>query len=352
MKPNNRKNEHVTLAEKFYLDSKPSDFDAITYIHHSFPEIGVSQVDITTNFSSFHMEQPFFINAITGGSYLTKKINEKLATLAKETGLLMASGSLTAAINDPSTEDSFKIIRDINPHGLIFANIGAEQTVENAKKAIDLLKADALQIHINVAQELIMQNGDRDFTNWLLNIEAIVKKVNVPIIVKEVGFGMSRKTIEQLINIGIKNIDISGRGGTNFAQIENYIRYTNKYDYLENWGQSTVISLLEAQSLMNRADFIASGGIRSPLDVIKSLSLGAKLVGISGHFLHLVLKDGVEKTIDEVNSWKEQLTTIMTLLGKKHIFELTKTDIILTGVVRDWCLSTGISFEYYANRSK
>lgn len=348
---NNRKNEHVSLAMNFFQESSKSDFDALHYVHHSFPQMSVEEVNLSTSFASFRLDFPFYINAMTGGSDWTKKINKKLATVAHETGIAMSTGSVSAALKDPSVKDSFTIIREVNPAGLVFANLGTGQTVENAKKAVDLLKADALQIHINAPQELIMPEGDRDFSNWLEQLSAITAALDVPIIAKEVGFGMSRETIESILATGVKTIDISGKGGTNFAQIENYRRKTNKIDYLENWGQSSVISLLEAQEFLTTADILASGGIRHPLDIVKALSLGAKAVGISSLILNMMIKDGVDETISQINDWKENLKSIMTLVGKKTVSDLQQTDFILTGEVKDWCLARGIDYTRFAVRS-
>ena len=348
----NKKDDHVLLAEKFREEPRISDFDNLRFVHHSFPEMSIDEAKIITSFATFTMEQPFFINAMTGGSEKTKSINEKLAIVAHETNLAIASGSLSAAIKDPSVLDSFQIIRQVNKDGLVFANLGAENTVENAKKAIDILKANALQIHCNVTQELIMPEGDRNFSNWLRNIDQIVKQVEVPVIVKEVGFGMSRQTIKQLKNIGVKTIDVSGSGGTNFAKIENYRRDNSKYNYLENFGQSTVVSLLEAQPFINDTEIIASGGIRHPLDIVKALSLGARAVGISGLFLNMVLNEGVENTIIEVNNWKNQIAIIMTLLGKKTLADLSNTDLLIVNEVKEWCIARGITYETFANRFK
>jgi isopentenyl-diphosphate delta-isomerase len=162
---------------------------------------------------------------------------------------------------------------------------------------------------------------------------------------------MSRETIQQLSSIGVQTIDISGQGGTNFAQIENYRRVSDKFDYLEDWGQSTVISLIEAQPFIDKIEILASGGIRDPLDMVKSLALGARAVGISGLFLHMALRDGVEATILEVNAWKKQIASIMTLLGKKSINDLNQTDVILLGEVKDWCDVRNIDASLFANRS-
>lgn len=348
----NKKDDHVYLAEKFHVEERASDFDNLRFVYNSFPEMSIKDANIKATFAKFTLENPFFINAMTGGSDKTKEVNEKLATVARETNLAMASGSLSVAIKDPSVAHSFEVIRKVNPDGLIFANLGAEHSVETAKRAIDILDANALQIHVNVLQELIMPEGDRDFSNWLKSIEQIVKHIDLPVIVKEVGFGMSRRTIKQLVDIGVKTIDISGAGGTNFAKIENYRRDTNKYDYLEDFGQSTVVSLLEAQPFINNTDIIASGGIRNPLDMVKALALGAKAVGISGLILQMVLNLGVEETIIEINNWKRDIALIMTLLGKKTIGELIDTDLLIVHDVKEWCIARGIPYEGFANRGK
>lgn len=346
-----RKNQHVELAEAMFHQPKRSDYDALRFVHHSFPEIKVSDVSLDTHFLGLDFTSPFYINGMTGGSEKTKKINGDLAIIARETGLAMATGSQSAAIKNPSVTDTFQIIRKQNPTGLVFANLGAGNTVEAGKKAVDMLQADALQIHINAPQELIMPEGDRDFTNWLSEIEKMVEQIQVPILVKEVGFGMSAKTVQQLVEIGVQAVDVSGRGGTNFAAIENSRRQTKELSYLENWGQSSIISLLEAQEFASSIQLLASGGIRTPLDMVKALALGAKGIGISGLFLHLLLENGVDATIAEVQRWQEQIKLILTLLGKTTISDLEETDLIISGDVRDWCMARGISYQDYARRA-
>ena len=346
-----RKDQHVAFAEQQYQDMGQADFQKMRFVHHSLPEIAVADISLETKLAGFTMAQPFYINGMTGGSEKTKSINADLAAVAKLTGLAMASGSVSAALKDPSVSDSFAIIRKVNPNGLVFANIGAHHSLENAKRAVAVLEADALQIHINAPQEMIMPEGDRDFTMWLRQIEEITAHVGVPVIVKEVGFGMSRETIRQLIAVGVRTIDVSGKGGTNFAAIENARRTHIAYDDLENWGQSTLISLLEAQAFQQKAEIIASGGIKNPFDIVKALSLGAKAVGLSGQFLHMVLEDGPVKTAETVAAWKEQITTIMAMLGKTSVADLQQTDVIFQRDIIDWCDMRGLDYRHYANRS-
>ncbi len=348
----NRKDEHVALAKQFYPSTSNHEFDKISFVHHSLPEMNLDEVDLSTSIAGFRLEKPFYINGMTGGSQKTTQINHDLALVAKETGLPMASGSVSAALKDPSVENSFKVIRKVNPEGLVFANLGAEHSLEHAKKAVDLLQADALQIHINVTQELTMPEGGRHFKGWLLTIEKIVKELGIPVIVKEVGFGMSQETIQQLQNIGVKTIDISGRGGTNFAAIENARRKSHDYTSLLNWGQTTPVSLLEATAYQSQVEIVASGGIQAPMDMIKAFALGAKACGVSGQFLHLVVEEGPEKTIEEVNKWSGQLATFMTLLGKKRIVDLLTTDILLDPSLIAWCEARNIEWRSFATRHK
>lgn len=347
----NRKDEHVALAEQFYQTAVASDFDSIRFIHQSFPGIDWENVKINTSFAGIDFSFPFFINGMTGGSKKTQQINHDLATVARETGLAMASGSVSAGIKHPETKESYAIIRKTNPQGKIFANMGPEHPLENYFQAVELLQADALQIHVNAPQELVMPEGERKFSHWLTNIQQVVEKVGVPVIVKEVGFGMSRETIRQLVETGVKTIDVSGRGGTNFIQIENSRRENKEFSFAEHWGQSTPIALLEANSQPEPLEILASGGIRTPFEIVKSLALGARAVGISGQFLHLVVNEGIEKTIEEVTRWKESIRTMMTLLGAEEIADLQQTDIILYEPLKTWCEARHIDWRTYANRS-
>ena len=349
-KQTNRKNEHVSLSEKFYQEGDSSLKD-VHFVHHSFPGVNVNDIDLSVSMGDLKFSMPFFINAMTGGSGWTGKLNKNLGIVARETGLAIATGSISAGLKHPEFADTYKVVREENPDGLVFANLGAGHGAENAKKTIDLIGADALQIHVNAPQEVVMPEGDREFDAWISNIEEILGAIDVPLIVKEVGFGMSRETISLLQGIGVQYIDISGKGGTNFAQIENFRRPEYKLDGLESWGQTTSVSLLEAMEVQKDSHIISSGGIRTAQDIVKSLALGADLVGISSEFMHLILKD-VDQAIDQVNAWKLELERTMTLLGTKTVSELKNTDIIISGETAHWANLRGIDLMKYANRSK
>ncbi len=346
----NRKDEHVSLAKAFHKD-RPSDFDHVHLIHRSFPQVAVDDISITSEMASLPLKTPFFINAMTGGSEKTKQINEQLATLARETSLAMATGSVSIALKDPSVQDSFTIVRKTNPTGMILANVGAGSSLEQAQRAIDLLEANALQIHVNAPQELVMPEGDRDFRYWLEDIAKIASTLSIPVIVKEVGFGMTRETIQQLIDCGITSIDVSGQGGTSFTQIENARRKKREFSYLDSYGLSTVQSLLEANEVPYPYEFIASGGIRQAYDIFKALALGANAVGISGTILTHLLTKGLDETILLVQQWQSELTTLYAMTGSKTTAQTRTVPLYFTGSVREWCDARRIAPDSYSFRT-
>jgi isopentenyl-diphosphate delta-isomerase len=322
----NRKDDHIKFA--LAQSTTRNDFDKVRLTHHAFPEINLGDVNLTTALFDRTFPYPFYVNAMTGGSDQAGKLNQRFARLAKYFQIPMATGSITAAIKDPSLLRTFSVIRDIYPEGFVIANIGAGHPVANAIKAINLLKANALQIHVNAVQEIVMPEGDKDFQGWLSSIEAIRQGIQVPLIVKEVGFGMSAKTFSQLTAIGVRYVDVAGKGGTNFSKIENNRRQQTLTSF-DDWGQSTIESLLAAKPF-TKLQIIASGGIRQPLDVIKSLVLGAKMVGLSGYFLHLMNQHTDEEAIVMIKAFVEELRLIMLLLGKTTIASLPTAEFTFT----------------------
>ncbi|ANK62906.1 type 2 isopentenyl-diphosphate Delta-isomerase [Loigolactobacillus backii] len=322
-----RKDEHVFLAEKFYQSERANDFDQLRFIHQSLPEIAFDEVSLTTKIANFTLPLPFYINAMTGGSPRTGELNRQLAQIAATLGVPIATGSQSVALRHPELMATFQILRETNPTGLIFANLGATASVDAAKQAVTMLQADALQIHLNTPQEVVMPEGDRDF-HWLKQIQAIVAALDVPVIIKEVGFGMAQKTFKQLLEVGVQYIDVAGAGGTDFIAIENERRKARNMAYLRGWGQSTVESLLESQFYQSKLTILASGGVRNPLDIIKALRLGAQAVGLSGTILHLLQKNGPKTTTEILLDWKEQLTAIMAMLGAHDLTDLRQKPII------------------------
>ncbi|WP_261809477.1 type 2 isopentenyl-diphosphate Delta-isomerase [Levilactobacillus humaensis] len=330
-----RKDEHLSLAEKFYTPVAASQFDDLRFIHQSLPEMAVADVDLTTHLGPLSLPVPLLIEAMTGGSPRTGKVNASLGRLAAQTGMAVASGSQSIALKDSQAIATFTPLRENNPDGLVFANIGAGHGSQDARTVVDMLAADALEIHINTAQELVMPEGDRTF-HWLDNIGEAVARLDVPVIVKEVGFGMAHETLQQLAAVGVTLVDLGGRGGTNFAQIENFRRPGKDLDYLAGWGQTTVESLLEARQ-QPELQVIATGGIRQPLDVAKALALGANVVGSAGQILHHLIKTDEAATTQFLLDWQTGLKTIMTLLGTTSIADLQQQRLLLSRDLRDYC---------------
>ena len=318
----NRKDEHIKYALKY--ESTGNSFDDMELIQCSIPKYNLEEIDMSVNFAENTFEYPFFINAMTGGSKKGKEINRKLAKVAKECNILFVTGSYSAALKSPD-DDSFEVVRKEN-EGLLLG-----------KKAVEDLNPLFLQIHVNFMQQLIMPEGSRNFNEWEKNISNFVKNIKVPLILKEVGFGMSPETVKKGMELGIKTFDISGRGGTSFAYIEN-MRGENRFSYLNEWGQSTVSCLLGLKDYIDKAEIIASGGVRHPLDIIKALVLGAKAVGLSGTMLRLAENNSTEEIIEIVNSWKEECRMIMCALNAKNVKELQNVKYVLYGKTREFYL--------------
>jgi isopentenyl-diphosphate delta-isomerase len=346
-----RKWDHIRLALEKQHESR-TGFDDIKFIHQSLPDISVSDVRLDHSFGGLSLSSPIFINAMTGGGgEKTYQINKKLAQIAESKGLAMAVGSQMAALKDKNERYTFDIVRKENPRGVIFANLGSEATVDQAKLAIDMLEANALQIHLNVIQELIMPEGDRDFTGALKRIESIVKKVKVPVIVKEVGFGMSFETVQALVSVGVAAVDIGGAGGTNFAQIENK-RRTFPLSFFNEWGIPTAVSIIEASQSSENVYVMATGGFKTALDIAKGIALGANCAGIAGTFIRILLNEGEEALMAEIDEFHNALTMIMTALGTRTIKELQNAPVMISGETYHWLNQRGIDTKLYSRQTK
>jgi isopentenyl-diphosphate delta-isomerase len=345
-----RKDDHVRIAaeQQRHLGGH-NEFDDVSFIHHALAGIDRCDVSLATRFGGIAWSAPLYINAMTGGSVKTGVINRNLATAARETGVAIATGSMSAYFADPSMADTFSVMRQVNPDGFIMANVNATATLDKARRAVDLLRADALQIHLNVIQETVMPEGDRSFAAWAPRIAQIAAGVGVPVIVKEVGFGLSRETLLWLRELGVAVADVAGSGGTNFARIENDRRAGGDYSFLDGWGQSTPACLLDAGDA--GIPMLASGGVRTPLDAVRALALGAGAAGVSGLFLKTVLDGGVPALVALINGWLDQLAALMTALGARTPHDLTRCDVLIRGSLRAFCTERGIQTGPLATRS-
>lgn len=337
----NRKMQHIQYAMETRKESN-SSFEEMKFCPNSLPNISYVNTEILTQLHHFSLSSPIIINAMTGGAEATKEINRKLSIISREKQLAMAVGSQMAAIRDKSLRTTYSVVREENPEGIIFANLGAEATVDQAKEAVEMIEANALQIHLNVMQELLMPEGDRDFSGYLANIEQIIPSISVPVIVKEVGFGMSRQTVSQLASVGVAMIDVGGAGGTNFALVENR-RSENPLEMFNDWGFSTLQSLLEATATKrNKASIIATGGIRHGLDIAKAIAIGADATGMAGHFLQLVQTKTIDECLDAVDLLHHQVRIAMVALGATKLPELRQASYTLSTDMYNWALQRGV----------
>lgn len=324
-----RKNEHLSLAEKFFKTQSSNQLDEVQLIYSNLPELNLSDIDIRSTLVGKDIPVPFFINAITGGSPQTDDINYKLATVAAKANIPMACGSQSIALKYPSLSPNFSKIRQLNPNGFLLGNLGAGHSYSNFNVAQQMIDANAMELHLNVSQELVMPEGDTEFM-WKDNIREIVNNSSFPLLVKGVGQGLTPITIKELADIGVKYIDLSGKGGTNFIEIENRRRKQKELTFLQDIGMTTAQSLVAAKLVDEDISFTASGGIRNSLDIVKCLVLGADNVGISGLFLHILLRQGTESLIEYITNLKVEIKKIMLMLGCKTIDDLHKLPVILS----------------------
>ena len=344
-----RKLDHIKHALSTG-QSRATWLDDIRFVHQALPDSSWDKVSLQTQIGELVFGSPFFINAMTGGGGAkTTELNSQLARISREMNIPMAVGSQMAAIKNPEEIATYATVRKENPNGLIFANLGSEATVDQAKRAVDMLEANALQIHLNVIQELTMPEGDRDFSGTLTRIEQLVNELDVPVIVKETGFGISREAALKLQSINVAAIDVGGFGGTNFAAIENERRH-RKLTFFNDWGVPTAAALIETTSLNSKIPVLASGGIQHALDMVKCLSLGASAVGIAGVILKTLVEDGEQETIDLIKEINEDLTMLMVSLGANTIQELQQAPLIISGELHHYLTLRGLDTYTYANR--
>ena len=285
---------------------------------------------------------------MTGGHPEVKHINRSLARVAAQAGIAMAVGSQTAGLEDSKVRDTYRVAREENPDGILLANVSALSSPVMVKEAIEMIEADGIQLHLNVAQELAMAEGDRNFRGTLANIEKIVALSKVPVIIKEVGFGLSRETIKKMYDVGVRYIDVGGQGGTDFIRIE-YMRSGRDYrEKFQNIGISTANSLIESLSLDLPILVLASGGFTGGSDVASALALGAKLVGMAGHFLQVLTQDSEQGLNERVDTIIEDLRHTMLMVGAANLKELTGKPLVISGKTAEWLLRRGIDINRYS----
>jgi isopentenyl-diphosphate Delta-isomerase len=347
-----RKWEHIKYALIENEHNHSHGFSDVSFVHQSLPDLALKDISLNHCIGELPLSSPIFINAMTGGGgSKTTSINGNLAIIARELGLAMAVGSQMSALKDAAEKSSYQIVRKENPSGIIFANLGSEANSDHAKRAVEMIEANAIQIHLNVVQEITMPEGDRDFKGALKRIEQIVNHLEIPVIVKEVGFGMSMETVKALDSIGVSAVDVGGFGGTNFASIEN-ARREEALSIFEDWGIPTTISIVEAKSVNHSLPIIATGGIKNSLDIVKSLALGADAVGMAGFFLKNLLEHGIEETLVNTKKLHDEILYIMLALGAENIKALQTVPLIISGYTHHWLSERGIDTKFYCHKRK
>lgn len=349
-----RKLDHLKYA--MLLNDGPivNGFADISLIHNCLPDISWEDIDISTSVAGISLRHPVILNAITGGGADVQPFNAQLAEFARLSGSVMAVGSQFAALENPEARHSYTIVNQVNPDGIVFANLGAHATSEQAKRAIDMIGARAIQIHLNAAQEMVMSEGDRDFSGYLDNIARIVRDVDVPVIVKEVGCGIAKEQAQKLAMIGVKAIDVGGAGGTNFLAIEAARSCTKLSNETLHWGIPTAVSAIEVSSCLTsqHTELVVSGGIRTSLEIVKALCLGATAIGIANPILRSLNSLGMESTLEWFQLLLTDIKRFMLLMGVSSISQLSTVPLIITGKTKDWLTARNIDITKYATRCR
>lgn len=329
MKPSeteNRKKEHVEIALKSEVQySKKSGFEKVELLHNALPEIDFEEIDLSTEFLGKKLRFPLLISAMTGGYPEARKINTELAAAAQRHGIAFALGSQRAMLENPSLKETY-YVREVAPDIPVIGNIGAVQLkqygVEQVLGLVSSVDADALAVHLNPLQEAIQPEGDRDFSGILEKINELCEKADFPIIVKETGAGISHDVALKLKEAGVAYLDVAGAGGTSWSKVE-YAR-NGPTPGFEEWGIPTIESMIQCKCAL---PLIASGGIRSGIDVAKSIALGAELAGAAYPFLKALNKTQ-DRLEQELSVWETQLKKAAFLTGCKNLKELKSAKLV------------------------
>ena len=346
-----RKRQHVELAVSEGSQSQRSAlWRDVHLVPDSVPDVGPDDVDLSVDFLGHRLRAPLLISGMTGGHAQALEVNRNLALAAAELGLAIGTGSQRAALVDPALVDTYSVVRDHAPDAFVIGNIGMSQLIEQLdgpplgraeiERAVSMIEADALAVHMNAVEELIQPEGDRNMRGMREGIANAVQWAPVPVIAKETGAGIARETALRLSEIGVAAIDVGGVGGTSFARIE-AMRAKAVEDVtaarvgrtFADWGVPTVLSILEAGEA--GLPLIGTGGVRNGLHAAKAIALGATLVGMGGPFIRAAL-DGPEAVIAEARLALEELRVAMVLTGTRDIVGLQSLQPVLVGSVAEW----------------
>lgn len=344
-----RKLEHLLICENYDVEfkDKTTGFEDIELIHNVLPEIDKNDIDLSTEVFGKKLDSPLFITAITGGHPAAKDVNKQLAIAAENNGIALGVGSQRAACEHPELEDTYTVVRENAQDCLLVGNIGAPQ-LNLAEKAVEILDADILAIHLNPLQESIQPEGDLDARGYIGMIHQITESVDIPILAKETGCGISGESAKILVDAGVDFIDIEGAGGTSWAAVETY-RADDRYlgEVFWDWGIPTAISTVEVTNAVN-VPVISSGGIRTGLEAAKAIALGADAVGMALPFLKNCASQEALNTF--INRFNDSLRIAMFLVGANNIEELKQSNLVIRGKTREWLDERGINTKVYSRR--
>lgn len=330
-----RKKEHLELCltDKVAFQSKTNGFERYDFIHNAISEVDISKISFQTNLFSKKIKFPFLISCMTGGTAEAENINLRLASIAHELKIPIGVGSQRQALEDKNYYDSYKIIRKTAKNIPVLGNIGAAQLVQSKNlteilSLIDMLEADAFVVHLNPLQELLQKEGEPNFVGLLKKLDKLISKAKVPIIIKEVGSGISKNAAKKLLNIGVSGIDVAGAGGTSWAGVE-IIRSKSGNDFWD-WGLPTSYCLREIYPLKKKYKFalIGSGGINSANDLAVAFALGADVAASARIILQTLMNDGEDAVQKKIVNWFDYVKKIMFLTGSKNLNELKKNKLI------------------------
>ncbi|MBP1690843.1 MAG: type 2 isopentenyl-diphosphate Delta-isomerase [Bacteroidetes bacterium] len=334
-----RKAQHVDLVmrKNVTFRSKKTGLEEWEFVHNALPELDFEQVDCSTAFLGHPLTAPLMVSCMTGGYAGAERINRDLAAVCAEAGIAMGVGSQRQALEDTTFHKTFSVVRDVAPGIPIVGNIGAAEIASTKRpdailRLITLIKGDALAVHLNPLQELLQPEGTPRFSGVLEGIAFLVRELPVPLIVKEVGAGLSQDVVRRLLEAGVRYIDVAGAGGTSWAGVEILRRgAADRREVFWDWGVPTATAVREAASLRTgslRFTLIASGGINSGMDMARCIALGADLVGSARPMLQALRTGGRVRLMQQIRQWKEDLRSVMFLTGARTIADLQTRPLI------------------------
>jgi len=331
-----RKSDHIRVnLEENVRSGLSTGLERLRFEHNALPELDLRAVDTRLTFLDRQLNAPLLISSMTGGTEQARIINRALAEAAQHTRVAMGLGSVRAAIEDPSLAGTFAV-REYAPDVLLFANLGAVQLnygygLAEAQRAVELIEADALVLHLNALQEALQPEGDVNFGGLLVKIEAICRGLSVPVLAKEVGWGISPSVARRLVGAGVTAIDVAGAGGTSWSQVEMHRSPDEGAAAVAaefvDWGIPTARAITDLRNAMPELLLIASGGLRGGIDLAKVLALGARIGGMAGPFLRAAV-DSSETVVELIGRTVRVLRIAMFATGCSDLAALRNASLV------------------------